>query len=206
MATYDLTHLTQPENQAVMGPVQDDEALFLYSLIRGMRLERILEIGGGQGYSAFNFIKAVNTKGIVYTVDVNEVPKLAGNHVVIRKSASDLIAKDLDNKPLHLVFFDCHVYEPSITCYNNLLASGIITDKTVLTLHDTNLYPRSGEPTERGYIHQPVERALVNYFSDLGYNIFNLHTEANVHNNELPYRHGVSVAQKFYRLRTENFK
>lgn len=205
MATYDLTHLTQPENQAVMGPVQDDEALFLYSIIRGMRLERILEIGGGRGYSALNFIKAVNSKGVVYTVDVIEVPKLADNHIVFLKSASNLEAKDFNNEPLHLVFFDCHEYEPSVTCYNNLVASGIITDKTVLTLHDTNLYPRDGRTTEEGFIHQPVERALVNYFSDLGYDIFNLHTEANVHSSEFPYRHGISIAQKFNKLRIENF-
>ena len=33
MVNYDLTHLTQPENQNVSGPIQDDEALFLYSII-----------------------------------------------------------------------------------------------------------------------------------------------------------------------------
>jgi predicted O-methyltransferase YrrM len=206
MAHYDLTHLTQPEDQAVMGPIQDDEALFLYSVIRGMRLERILEIGGGRGYSAFNFIRAVNKKGIVYTVDVIDVPKLADNHIVFLKSASELKAEDFNNESLHLVFFDCHEYEPSVTCFTSLVSSGIITDKTVLALHDTNLYPRHGRPTEEGFIHQTVERTLVNYFSDLGYNIFNLHTEASVHNNNFPYRHGVSLAQKFHKLRVENFE
>ena len=58
MVNYDLTHLTQNENQRVLGPIQDDEALFLYSIIRGCRLERILEIGGLNGYSARNFLKA----------------------------------------------------------------------------------------------------------------------------------------------------
>ena len=33
MVNYDLAHLTQPENQNVSGPIQDDEALFLYSII-----------------------------------------------------------------------------------------------------------------------------------------------------------------------------
>lgn len=41
---YDLRHLTQPENQNVVGPVQDDEALFMYSIIRGRRLKIIFEI------------------------------------------------------------------------------------------------------------------------------------------------------------------
>ena len=60
MVKYDLSHLSQPENQNVSGPIQDDEALFLYSIIRGCRLERILEIGGLSGYSAKNFLQALS--------------------------------------------------------------------------------------------------------------------------------------------------
>ena len=44
MVYYDLTHLNQPSNQFVLGPIQDDEALFLYSIIRGSRLKYILEL------------------------------------------------------------------------------------------------------------------------------------------------------------------
>jgi hypothetical protein len=197
MAFYDLSHLTQPDSQDIFGPIQDDEALFLYSLIRGMRLKRILEIGGGFGYSANNFCKAVGENGVVYTIDINITPKMDDNHVVIVKNALKITPEDIDNQELHLVFFDCHEYNASLTCYNVLKNSNIITDKTILAFHDTNLYPINNRPTEEGFIHQPVERKLVNYFSDLGYNIFNLHTEVNVHNNEFPRRHGLSLAQNF---------
>ena len=59
MVKYDLNHLTQEDNQIVVGPIQDDEALFLYSLIRVKRIKCVLEIGGLNGYSSINFIKAM---------------------------------------------------------------------------------------------------------------------------------------------------
>lgn len=40
-------------------PLQDDEALFLYSIVRGLRLSSVLEIGGLRGYSALNFLQAM---------------------------------------------------------------------------------------------------------------------------------------------------
>ncbi len=43
---YDLDHLIQTNKQDVIGPIQDDEALLLYSIVKGMRLNRVLEIGG----------------------------------------------------------------------------------------------------------------------------------------------------------------
>jgi predicted O-methyltransferase YrrM len=76
MVAYDLSHLTQQESQEVLGPVQDDEALFLYALIRVTKIRRVLEIGGLGGYSARNFCVAVGNHGIVYTVDLNPVPRL----------------------------------------------------------------------------------------------------------------------------------
>jgi predicted O-methyltransferase YrrM len=54
-----LIHLTQDVNQQVGGPIQDDEALMLFAVVRGCRFKRILEIGGLFGYSAKNFCEAV---------------------------------------------------------------------------------------------------------------------------------------------------
>ena len=65
MVAYNLSHLTQPDDQLVFGPVQDDEALFLYAVVRVMRLRRILEVGGLGGYSARNFLEATGPNGRV---------------------------------------------------------------------------------------------------------------------------------------------
>jgi predicted O-methyltransferase YrrM len=207
MVKYDLSHLTQPENQNVWGPIQDDEALFLYSIIRGSRLERILEIGGLSGYSAKNFLQALSFSkdGILYTCDLNPVPVLAENHKVIIKNALDLTIDELDNKPLDLVFFDCHDMV-QLNIYYKFLNNNIINDNTILALHDTNLhyppYQRFGNYLEKdnGYVHQPVERFMVNVFKHLGYDIFSISTDHSKHSEEFPIRHGITVCKKFKTL------
>lgn len=82
---YDLDHLTQDNNQVVVGPIQDDEALFLYSIIVGMKLKTVFEIGGLSGYSATNFLAAVGETGKVFTVDINPVQSKGKNHICIQK-------------------------------------------------------------------------------------------------------------------------
>lgn len=204
MVVYDLTHLIQHDSQNVSGPIQDDEALFLYSVIRGCRLERILEVGGLNGYSAMNFLQALkfSQNGILYTCDINPVPILAENHKVIIKNALYLTIDDLDNKPLDLIFFDCHDMI-QVNIYFNLLQNNIINHNTIIALHDTNLhyppYQHCGVYIleENGYAHQPVERKMVNIFKHLGYDIFSISTDISKHSPEFPVRHGLTICKKF---------
>jgi len=204
MVKYDLSHLTQEEHQNVSGPIQDDEALFLYSIIRGCRLERILEIGGLNGYSATNFLKALSfsKNSILYTCDLNYIPILAPNHKVIIKNALDLSTTDLDNKPLDLIFFDCHDMI-QMDIYHKLREDNIINDNTILALHDTNLhYPPYHHcgiyiENEDGYAHQPIERNMVNIFKNMGYDIFSISTDSTKHSDDFPVRHGITVCKKF---------
>jgi predicted O-methyltransferase YrrM len=125
------------DDQAVWGPIQDDEALFLFALIRTARMRRILEVGGLDGYSATNFLRATGDSGQVYTVDLNPVPKVAENHYPICKNAGDIQPQDVGSEPLDLVFFDCHVYPAQASLFNRLRSAGIITEETVLAWHDT---------------------------------------------------------------------
>lgn len=204
MVKYSLDHLTQPDSQKVSGPIQDDEALFLFALIRGCRLRRVLEIGGLGGYSARNFCAAVGPDGIVFTVDVNKVPKVAENHFPIQKDARYLTAEDVRDAPLDLVFFDCHRFDVQMEMYRGLRQQALITDDTVLALHDTNLHPFKAAPwaypIEGGYVHQRVEREMVNEFRRHGYEGFALHTDLRVHGPDLPYRHGVTILRPFRQL------
>lgn len=207
MVKYNLEHLTQSPDQAVLGPIQDDEALFLYSIVKGSRLRRILEIGGLNGYSATNFLASMDmTDGTLYTVDHNPVPTISANHKVIIKDACQLTAADVDGEPIDLVFFDCHCIS-QMDMYTRFVSEGIIHDRTILALHDTNLhYPPYQVwgpfvPEEGGYAHQPVEREMVNRFKEMGYDIFSLHTTQDKHDPSFPYRHGITVCQKFQRLK-----
>jgi len=207
MVNYNLSHLTQPEDQKVLGPLQNDEALFLYSVIRCCRISSILEIGGGDGGSAINFLEAMKYApgGIVYTCDIGHVPRMADNHKVIIKNALNLTPEDLDNKPVELVFFDCHDMV-QMDIFHVLVSAKIITDKTLLALHDTNLhyapYRMIGPyiSSEGGYAHQPVERSMVNQFKELGYDILNLGTGPEKHSEEFPFRHGITICKKFQML------
>ena len=217
MVAYDLSHLTQPEDQKVIGPIQDDEALFLYSLIKGSRMRRVLEIGGLSGYSALNFLSALDRSTgnpTLYTVDFNEVPvqtpkEGSARHKIVIKNAVNLTSQDLDDERLDLVFFDCHDMV-QMKVYENLVKIGLVDDKTVIALHDTNLHyephgPKNGplvvEDGHQGRAHQTVERIMVNIFKEkYGYDVYLLHTSPDVHHAEFPFRHGVAVCRKFRNL------
>jgi hypothetical protein len=207
MASYDLSHLVQPAAQAVIGPIQDDEALLLFAIVRVMRLRHILEIGGLGGYSATNFLKAVGEEGIVFTCDVNPQSKRAPNHRVIAKDARTLDKGDLDCVPLDMVFFDCHVYAAQMELFVTLRRAGLILDRTLLALHDTNLHPRQFVPWaypvdsgDAGFVHQAPERQMVNDFKRMGYDAICFHTMMDCHNDKLPFRHGVTIMKKFVPL------
>ena len=208
---YNLSHLTQDESQNNPGPIQDDEALLFFALIRVTRIKRVLELGGVPGYSAKNFCEALNGEGVVYTADwgVDGPIALQGaNHKVIVKNVADIIPEDVDNKPIDLVFFDCHAYEAELCAFQTLKRAGIITDKTIFAFHDTNLlatemslgYPGISYEVEDGWVFCPPERQLVNDFKEMGYDIINLGTEKEVHSPKFPYRCGLSLARKFIPL------
>jgi len=201
MVAYNLSHLSQKEDQDLLGPIQDDEALFLYSLIRVTQIRRVLEIGGFQGYSAANFCAAVGEHGIVFSVDLNQVPLVAANHVTIQKDAGLVSATDVGGKPLDLVFFDCHDYSAQLNLFHRLRREFIITDDTLLSFHDTNLHPKQivgwAYPVEDGWVHQNVERRMVNELKQLGYDALVLGTSMAAHGPHLPFRHGLTIMKKF---------
>ena len=94
---YNLEHLTQDSTQSTPGPIQDDEALLMFSLIKVTRIKRILELGAGNGYSAKNFCEAIGNNGTVYSVDWGidaHCPVYADNHKVITKNVADVQAED----------------------------------------------------------------------------------------------------------------
>jgi hypothetical protein len=203
---YNFSHLTQHPNQNVSGPIQDDEALLLFGLIRVMCIRRVLEIGGLSGYSATNFAKAVGPSGTVYTIDIREVPKVAPNHVPITMDARAITPEVIDRKPLDLIFFDCHVFDVQMELLSLLSAQGMVTDRTLLALHDTNLHPTQSVSwayqVEGGWVHQAVERRMVNELRKLGYDAISLDTTAEAHGPDLPVRHGLTIMKKFRPLVT----
>jgi predicted O-methyltransferase YrrM len=203
---YNLSHLTQPPSQDLLGPIQDDEALVLYSIIRTSRLEKVIEIGGLSGYSAKNFLEA-GTK--VYTIDINPVPNMGPNHITIIKSAADVTKEEIGER-VDMVFFDCHHYEASLSFFNNMIEGGIIDDDTILVLHDTNLHynqiTQGSFYNGEGWVHQVAERELTNHFFDLGYQVLSLGTKPHSHNETFPYRHGLTICKKFKKYNNNKYE
>jgi|AACY02.6.fsa_nt_gi Predicted O-methyltransferase len=77
--------------QAVLGPLQDDEALLIYSLVQSSHVRRVLEIGGLGGFSALTFLQGMHRKQpnmTVYTIDIHKVPRRHARHRVLTKVCS----------------------------------------------------------------------------------------------------------------------
>ncbi|BAL95042.1 class I SAM-dependent methyltransferase [Rubrivivax gelatinosus] len=212
-AKYELSHLNQAANQDVGGPIQDDEALLLYALVRVMRVRRVLEVGGLDGYSARNFLTALGdeTAAEVVTIDLNPVPRLAPNHRVLTGDCARIQPEQLGGDPFELVFFDAHVVLPQIALLDRLEAAGLLRPDTVVALHDTNLHPRktvaAGYPiTENGqlegWVHQDAERKMVNVLHSRGWNSLSLHMPLARGDARLPVRHGLTLMQRFRPLAT----
>jgi hypothetical protein len=204
MVVYNLGHLSQEDRQEVSGPIQDDEALFMFALIRGMQIKNVLEIGGLNGYSAQNFLAAVGSDGTVFTCDINPVEKIDSNHIVLTKNGLDLEPSDLGQSKIELLFFDCHDYPVQMGILSNLQKHRMLADKVVLVLHDTNTHPYQSVPwafeTTDGFVHQVVEREMVNVLVADGWHAFSLHTDSKKPLTAIPYRHGVTVLTRFVRF------
>ncbi len=68
---YDLQHLNNPDDPYVAGPVQDDEALVLFSLVKGIRPKVIVEFGFYEGDSANNFLMAMDRDAELHSYDIH---------------------------------------------------------------------------------------------------------------------------------------
>lgn len=186
---YDLSHLTQ-DTRRVYGPIQDDEALLLYALVRCLGAKTVLEAGGQTGYSARNFLAAGAT---VYTVDMQPVPVQGERHHVIQ---ADIGGVSMDTIPrLDLVFFDAHAEGPQFDFLVAATAAGIVGDSTTLVVHDTGLHREKfvpwAEPHGERWAHQPAERRFVERLTAAGWQPYHVHAD-----DDTEPRHGLTLLQQ----------
>lgn len=140
---HDLAHLGwQGRRQAVIGPMQDDEALLLFAVVRALGVRRILEVGGLNGFTATNFIAATRCHpgARVYTVDTQTVASVGKYHRVLQKSAADLVAKDINHTPVDLLLLDCHNFTASVRMLKRILSKRLLSANGIVALHDTGLH------------------------------------------------------------------
>lgn len=144
----DLAHLTFAHDR-MDGPVQRDEALLLHALLRVLRPKTVVEIGVYRGYSAFNFLRALDPDARLYSFDnnpafVDRAAKMLGYdpRVTVRqRSQTELTAADLDGRIADFVFLDAsHDLSLNQMTFGRLLA--LMQPDAILAVHDTGTVPR----------------------------------------------------------------
>ncbi|MDY6990327.1 MAG: class I SAM-dependent methyltransferase [Thermodesulfobacteriota bacterium] len=173
---YDLSHLEQPGKREA---VQQEEALFLYSLVKVLRPRTIVEFGFAAGYSARNFLAAMPEDCHLYSYDPSpDAFKFAGKikderFTFYQKRGEDFMPSDIEGRPIEIAFLDAsHVFEHNKKVFEKI--KGYLSDACIIIVHDTGLYnkdfmevewriPGSFYVTDKGYAHRPQERIFVNY-------------------------------------------
>ena len=217
----DLAHLSQPTpgwdgaypRQMAMGPMQADEMLLLFGLVRSSAVARVLEIGGLQGTSAYNFLQALRCKHggpvapMVITVDINPVHRWESHlvtHRTLQKDATLLTMADIGGEAVDAILLDCHAFYASQHILLNVFDRGLLSANGFLFLHDTGLhdYPTplpkvtwaqlNKQPP--GWVHQPVERLIAQWVTqqDCAFQRVSAHDDA----RDVGPRHGLTIMQR----------
>ncbi|MFL5780898.1 MAG: O-methyltransferase [Thermoleophilaceae bacterium] len=191
-------------------PVQRDEALLLHGLVRTVRARTIVEIGFAHGWSAYNFLAALDPDARLYSFDVDplcdQVAERRFGHeprlVYRRRAQQDLTSGDVDGRPVDLAFIDgAHDLDLNRAAFERLLP--MLSPAAIVAVHDTGTVPRRFTPDwllrelgpERwvgdAYEPQPAERAFVNWLRDAHPDFAQIH----LHTHRWP-RAGITLLQR----------
>jgi len=208
-----ISHLLSYREDDAIGPLQRDEAMALFGIIRTLRPKVVVEFGFFHGHSAYNFLQALPADGQLYSYDIDEDSiRRAGKEfgfdrrfTFVAKSQTAFEACDVGGQPIDFVFFDAaHELELNIETFTRLVAH--LAPEAMIAIHDTGLWQRGhfapihttfvseypGEwVSEELYAHQPGERAFVDWIvaGPHGFAAIHLHSTRTL-------RHGFSLLQR----------
>ena len=209
---YSLGYLDLFDEETAIGPLQRDEALLLYGLVRTIRPKVILEFGFYLGHSAYNFLCAGGSGTRVFSYDVTDVSKRTAtrffsrysNFRYIHKSQTEFDATDIQCMRVDLLFMDAsHSLASNIKTFE--LVRPVLTDNAVIAIHDTGTWSkqhmravhnafaatrRDQWLSDEEFAHQPEEREFVTYLlrQHPDFQCIHLHSA-----NTL--RHGLTILQ-----------
>ncbi|HEV2768560.1 MAG TPA: class I SAM-dependent methyltransferase [Solirubrobacteraceae bacterium] len=216
---YDLAHLAFIPEETAIGPLQRDEALVLHGIVRTIRPAVIVEFGFLMGDSALNFLQALPPDSRVHSFDISEEAAAIArgfphpNFTFHRKSQDQITAADVEFAPIDLVFLDAsHDLDINRATFDRVEA--LLADDAIVVVHDTGAWPahlvagmpphaRFAAQTPEGwvtadeFVHQPDERAFVNWLRDVHPEFAQIH----LHSSRV-IRHGLTVLQRSRRLAT----
>jgi predicted O-methyltransferase YrrM len=217
----DVAHLHAfREGPTAVGPVQREEALVLFALIRAVRPRTVAEFGFHEGRSAFNILRALDADARLYSFDVGQpsaqlADELFGFDDRLRfrlKSQADFEPGDVDHRPLDFVFLDAS-HDPALNRETLRRVIPLLAPGAIVAIHDTGTVHRSALTpaqleeadtvwhqrwlTEDEFEHQPGERATVNWLRDEHPELAQLH----LHTHRVA-RWGLTLLQRSERLPT----
>ena len=208
-----IAHLLSYRENDAIGPLQRDEAIALFGIIRTLRPKVVVEFGFFHGHSAFNFLRALPADGRLYSYDIDEDSiRRAGREfsfdkrfTFVGKSQADFDAGDVGGKSIDFVFFDAaHELELNIATFTRIVPH--LAPEAMIAIHDTGLWNQThfapihttftreypGEwVSDDLYAHQPGERAFVDWIvaGPHGFAAIHLHSTRTL-------RHGFSLLQR----------
>ncbi len=204
---YSLNHLRFFQDSEI-GPIQKDEALLLYAIVKTVGPKTIVEFGFYKGHSAINFLKAMSSDARLYSYDISDAAKKLSRKIndsrfkFTTKSQADFEPQDVDNRLIDLAFFDAsHDFNVNVVTFDKI--RGYLNERALIIVHDTGtwhgdfkglLTPKGhfeSSAINSGYIHQPGERAFVNYVKEnmTDFDQIHLHSTST-------FRHGLTVLQR----------
>ncbi|MEO7101656.1 MAG: class I SAM-dependent methyltransferase [Luteolibacter sp.] len=208
-----MSHLLSYQENDAIGPLQRDEAIALFGIVRTLRPKVIVEFGFFHGHSAFNFLQAMPEDGRLYSYDIAEDSiKRAKTEFTfdrrfkfIAKSQTDFDPADIGNRAIDFAFFDAaHELDLNMETFARIVPQ--LAPEATIAIHDTGLWHRShfapihetftrempGEwKSDDLYAHQPGERAFIDWIIT-EYPEF---TAIHFHTTET-LRHGFSLLQR----------
>jgi predicted O-methyltransferase YrrM len=197
-------------NEYTIGPLQKDEAILLYGMIKVLRPKVCVEFGFCLGHSAFSTLNAIDEDASLFSYDISDsAEEIATKHFYgkfsnfrfFKKSQEDFEASDIGNKKIDFVFFDAsHDLQMNINTFNKI--KPFLSDNAFIAIHDTGLWNKKylkpkhhvvlnyapHKEIEGSISHQNEEREFSNWVLDnvKGFSALHFHTL-----NTL--RHGLTI-------------
>jgi predicted O-methyltransferase YrrM len=163
----DDSHLLSFREEDI-GPLQRDEALALFALVRVLRPRTIVEFGFLNGHSALNFLLASDPECRVYSFDITEKSEAIARQCLgheqrfrfTRKSQDEFAPVDIEGRAIDLCFLDAsHDLALNHRTFERLLPQ--LSDRALVAVHDTGLWHRAHlKQTHLDFTVSPVGRGL----------------------------------------------
>ncbi|RYD22087.1 MAG: class I SAM-dependent methyltransferase [Verrucomicrobiaceae bacterium] len=208
-----MSHLLAYREDDAIGPLQRDEAIALFGIVRTLRPRVVVEFGFFHGHSAFNFLQALEQDALLFSYDIDgDSRKRAETEFTfdrrfrfLAKSQTDFDAADIGNREIDFVFFDA-AHELHLNQETFRKIAPHLAPEAMMAVHDTGVWNRThlapihetftrempGEwLDEETYAHQPGERAFIDWIISTYPEFTALHFHST-----RTLRHGFTLLQK----------